>query len=432
MEQHQIVIVGSGFAGVWAALGGAAVVHDERAEGKVRITLVSPDGWLVVRPRLYEADLAGVRVALDGVLSPVGVHERRAVVKHIDSEHRELMLGGENPGELRYDQLVLCAGSQLQVPGEPGTVHSADTYPQALALHDAVAALGRGPERELKAVVVGGGFTGLELAAELSDMLGAVARQAGLDGGASRVRLVEQAGDVAPEFGPHARAVIGAALDKLGVETVTGERVVVDADRVSLADGQRLDGGLVVWSTGPRASGLNEQLGVELDSFGRVPVDGQMATDVDGVWAGGDSARAIAVGDHVALMSCQHAMPQGRQAGENAARSVLGRRLRDYHQPLYVTCLDLGSAGAVLTRGFERDDVLASGDEAKQLKQFINRSVIYPPKRAAELLKLGSAAPAGRAAAAIQTFALSRDVLRHAAIARGQDRAAQNATAQVA
>lgn len=172
-------------------------------------------------------------------------------------------------------------------------------------------------------------------------------------------------------------------------------------------------------------------LGLSFDRCGRVSIDAYMATGIDRIWAAGDLARATAVGDHVALMSCQHAMPQGRQAGENAARAVLGRPLGEYHQPLYVTCLDLGSAGAVLTRGFARDDVMARGDEAKQIKRFINRSVIYPPTDTAGLLKLGSAKPPGPVAVKLQTFALRRKRLRHAAITRGQDRASNYASAGV-
>ncbi len=432
MKQPQIVIVGSGFAGVWAALGAAAAVRDLHAEAGVRIILVSPDGWLVVRPRLYESDLGGVRVPLDGVLSPVRVQERRALVQSINLEARTLTLSGESAGELLYDQLVLCAGSQLRVPGDPGAVHCADSYQQSLALHDAVERLIADPGQELSATVVGGGFTGLELAAELADMLRTGAQRAGRDAAGARVRLVEQAPAVAPEFGPNARRVIGAALDELGVDSDVGVRVLdVDAHGVSLADGRRLISGLVAWAAGPRASTLNEQLGVELDAFGRVSVDAHMATGIEGVWAAGDAARATAVGDHVALMSCQHAMPQGRQAGENAARAVLGRPLGEYHQPLYVTCLDLGSAGAVLTRGFARDDVMAYGDEAKQIKRFINRSVIYPPTEAAGLLRLGSTKPPGAMAGKLQTFALRRRRLRRAAIARGEDRAIQYSAAAV-
>lgn len=259
------MIVGSGFAGVWAALGVAAAVRDQHAEAGVRIILVSPDGWLVVRPRLYESDLGGVRVAVDGVLSLVGVQERRAMVQSIDPDACTLTLTGESPGELVYDQLVLCAGSQLQVPGDPGVVQCADSFQQSLALHDAVERLVADPGRELSVMVVGGGFTGLELAAELADMLRAGAQRTGRDGAGARVRRVERAAAVAPEFGLNARRVIGAALDELGVESYVGVRVLdVDAHGVSLADERRLAGGLVVWAAGPRASALNEQLGVEL------------------------------------------------------------------------------------------------------------------------------------------------------------------------
>jgi len=165
------------------------------------------------------------------------------MVQSIDPKARTLTLSGASPGELVYDQLVLCAGSQLQVPGDPGAVHCADSYQQSLALHDAVERLIADPGQELSVTVVGGGFTGLELAAELADMLRRGAERAGWDVAGTRVRLVEQAAVVAPEFGPNARKVIGAALDELGVDSYVGVRVLdVDAHGVNLADGRRLAG----------------------------------------------------------------------------------------------------------------------------------------------------------------------------------------------
>ncbi len=394
--------------------------------------MVSPDGYLTIRPRLYESDLGGVRVPLAGVLSPVGAEERRAIVEGIDAGRRELTLVGESPGRLPYDQLVLCAGSRLLVPGPPGAVLSADDYEQSLALHEAVRALAEEPNREPSVVVVGGGFTGLELAAELSDMLADVGARTRGDSRGRRVHLVEQASAIAPEFGPRARDEILTALAQLGVESHPGVRVTdVDAGSVSLGNGRRIDCQLVVWAAGPRASALNDQLGVELDAYGRVPVDVHMATSEEGIWAAGDAARAIAVGDEPALMSCQHAMPQGRQAGENAVLAALELPLREYHQPLYVTCLDLGSAGAILTRGFDRDDVMATGVEAKRVKRFINRSVIYPPTNETELLALGATRPPGPLGARLQTFGLRRGLLRRAAIHRAPDRAARQAEVPV-
>ncbi len=80
MRQKRIVIVGGGFAGVWAAMGAARKLDEQSRRGDVRITLVHDDA-LVIRPRLYESDLSGVRVPLSEVLSPVAVDHRRALVE---------------------------------------------------------------------------------------------------------------------------------------------------------------------------------------------------------------------------------------------------------------------------------------------------------------------------------------------------------------
>jgi NADH dehydrogenase len=302
MNNHHVVIVGGGFAGVWAAL----------------------DDALVIRPRLYEADLSGVRVPLSGVLSPVGVEQREASVVEIDHDRRGLTLAGRYPGELDYDQLVLCPGSTAQPPGDAAGIHCADSYEQAIALQRAVARMRRSdPDGQLSATVVGAGFTGIELAAELAGMLHGEATDTATAPEVT-VSLIDQAPSVAPEFGPTARGLIEGALRSLDVSLKTGVRVAqLDAGGVTLASGERLDSDLTVWAGGPRASALNEQLGVELDAHGRLPLDRHMASAVENVWAAGDSASVSVDGRHVAMMSCQHATPQGCQAGHNAAAAHL-------------------------------------------------------------------------------------------------------------
>jgi NADH dehydrogenase len=76
----------------------------------------------------------------------------------------------------------------------------------------------------------------------------------------------------------------------------------------------------------------------------------------------------------------------GAFAGNNAAAELLGVATRPYHQKAYATCLDLGEAGAIFTRGWDRKLELV-GDEAKRTKQQINTVWIYPPRpeRAAAL-----------------------------------------------
>jgi NADH dehydrogenase len=392
VRRHRIVIVGGGFAGVWAAMGAARLLRKAKVD-HVAVTLVSPREDLVIRPRLYEADLSGVCVPLSRVLSPVGVEHRHAAVEHIDVDRRQLTLRGRFRGALDYDQLVLCGGSEVRLPPAADGVHLVDSYERAAALQEAIAGV---PPTEVS------------------------------------VCLVEQAASVAPEFGSEARTAIKNALESLGVETRTGVPVSkMDGSGATLANGERIDSSLVVCAIGPRANALNEQLGLELDKQGRLMLDSHLATGIDGVWAAGDSARVFADREHVALMSCQHAIPQGRQAGENAAASILGRSLGRYAQPLYLTCLDLGSAGAILTRGFERDTVIATGARAKQFKRFINRSYIYPPasEDVSDLLRLGKRTNARQTAATIQQMMLRSNALRSLLIARSEDRAAQYSSA---
>jgi NADH dehydrogenase len=426
MRQKRIVIVGGGFAGVWAAMGASRLLRRHGAASRVGITLLSSDDALVIRPRLYESDLSGVRVPLGGVLSPVGIDCRRATVERIDTDGRRLTLAGHSVTELAYDQLVLCAGSKVRLPEGAEGVHCVDSYEQAAALQQAVGGLAERPAAPLSATVIGAGFTGLELATELSDKLRGVARAARASSADVSVRLVDQAGTVAPEFGPKARLVIEDALRSLEVQARTGVPVShVDADGVTLASGEQIEGSLTIWAAGPRASALNEQLGLPLDAKGRLAVDSHMATGIDGVWAAGDSASVSVDGKHLAMMSCQQAMPQGRQAGENAAAAILGRSPGRYAQPLYLTCLDLGSAGGLLTCGHERDTIIAGGEKGKRFKRWINRSLIYPPASgdATEMLELGKPAAAGALSATIQRMALRSNALRNAMTSRSDDRA---------
>jgi NADH dehydrogenase len=110
--------------------------------------------------------------------------------------------------------------------------------------------------------------------------------------------------------------------------------------------------------------------------LGRVVVDTALrAPAAPEVFVAGDAAVADTGDGHRTLQSCQHAGQLGRVACENAARELLGL---PYEQRRYVTCLDLGSSGAVITQGWERL-VEKTGEEGKAVKRLINTQVIYPP-----------------------------------------------------
>jgi NADH dehydrogenase len=244
-------------------------------------------------------------------------------------------------------------------------------------------------------VIVGGGMTGIELAAEMRTR---IAHHAG-EAVAARAHIVllEQAGVIGPELGANPRPVIERALAEARVETRLGCRVAAFDERgVVLADGSRIDAAAVVVTIGLRASALTLQIPGERDALGRLLVDGfQRVPGVPAVYATGDVARAV-VDEHenVALMSCQHARTMGKYAGYNAAHDLLGLPPRAYRQPDYVTCLDLGRFGAVFTRGWNRE-VHTAGPDAKRRKIMINTERIYPPRGSKEAIFAGMRIDAG-------------------------------------
>jgi NADH dehydrogenase len=182
-------------------------------------------------------------------------------------------------------------------------------------------------------------------------------------------------------MGAEARTVIEKATAELGIECRTGiEVAALDGDGVTLAGGERIEAGTVVWTAGMRANPMTGKLPGTRDRLGRVEVNEFMRLDgVDGVFVAGDMARAKVDGQHTSVMSCQHGRPMGRFAGHNVACAVLGQEPLALDIDYYVTCLDLGPWGAVLTRGWERK-VVAEGADAKEIKRTINCQRIYPPR----------------------------------------------------
>ncbi len=360
--QEPIIIVGGGFAGLWAALGAA---HELSCGDVDRpVCLYSLDHYLTIRPRLYEANARELRVDLRHTLDPLGVMIAEDRVVGIDRAHSSIET--ESGKRHQFDQLVLACGSQVRNLAINGSEHlfDIDTWSGAVRLEDHLHANPAGT-----VVVIGAGFTGIELALELRSRLGP----------ATDIILTDQAGVVGPELGAGPRPVIEAALAEANIEVKLGVQVDrVEEQRLYFDTGEIVETVTVVNNTGLVSSPLTALIHAPRDSLGRLLVDDNLNV-VPGVFACGDVACAVTdESGHRALMSCQHAMPMGRTAGVNAARAAIGKPLEPYRQERYVTCLDLGAQGAVYSEGWDRE-VKMTGDDAKNLKRTINTQWIYPP-----------------------------------------------------
>ena len=403
MTTRRLLVLGGGFAGLWAAAAAARAIEAAGATG-IEVALVNPDAVHVIRVRCYEADLAPVAVPLDAVLGPIGVRriEDRAI--GIDPAARRVALAG---GAIDYDRLVLAAGSALHRPPLPGVEAALDVDTLAgggrLAAHLAGLAARGEVDGRWTAVVIGAGLVGLEIACELRERLLA----AGAPADAARVVLLDHAATPGAGMGPAAQPAIRAALAATGVEAIGGASpAAIDAGGVTLADGGRIAALTVLLATGMRASPVAGLLPASLarDRMGRLRVDAHLAVPgLHGVYAAGDIACAAADGaGHETAMSCQHARPMGRIAGHNAACDLLGRSGERvaFAAPDYVTILDLGAWGAVYTRGWDREMLVAAGAEAKAVKRRINAERIYPPPGGDRAAILAAAAPVIQAAPA--------------------------------
>ncbi|MEO5960871.1 MAG: FAD-dependent oxidoreductase, partial [Opitutaceae bacterium] len=325
----EILIIGGGFAGFWAAMAAQRV-----AANKADVTMVSREPVLEMRPRLYEANPAGLGFDFLPALVAVGVRFVRGEAIGLDLAGRSVALA--SGAALPFARLVVATGSVVRRPPVPGaeTVYSIDRQSDAIVFDRRLAEIAGSNPRPTIAII-GAGFTGIELALELRDRFA-------LHGGVAeslRIVLMDRAATVGAELGPGPRSEIVAALAAARVECRLGETIAaLSNDRVTFLNGTVLATDAVVLTTGMLAAGFVRHIPGERDSLGRIVVDRFLrAPAAPAVFVTGDAAAADTGDGHRALQSCQHALQLGRFAGENAARDLLRMPALPYAQPRYVT-----------------------------------------------------------------------------------------------
>ena len=379
----RIIIAGSGFAGLWAALAAQRAIHLASQEQNIEVVMVSPSPNVDIRPRLYEAVLENMYPDISELLSVVDVKYVAGWVNEIDATTQNLVITTPQGDKqtLSYDRFILATGSTTFMPPIPGLTEygfSVSTLEDAEKLDQHLKNLANKPVSKARntVVVAGGGLTGLETVTEMPERLRSILGETDI-----RVVLVDSSAQIGAAMGEEAAAVIREALDELGVEGIAGVRVTaLDASGVTLSNGERIEAETVIWTAGMRANSLTSQIAGEKDNLGRILGDAYLhAPEAKNIFVTGDTVK-VPTDDlgNFNVMSCQHAMSLGRVAGYNAAAELVDLPLHPYSQPKYVTCLDLGPWGALYTEGWDRQ-VKVVREAGKKIKQEINTVWIYPP-----------------------------------------------------
>jgi NADH dehydrogenase len=339
-HRHHVVIIGSGFGGLFAA---------KRLKGAgVDVTLISRTTHHLFQPLLYQV---ATGILSEGEIAPATreILRRRKYVRvllgevtGIDVNARTVTsTAGDATTVTHYDSLIVAAGARTSYFGRdefelyaPGLKSIDD----ALELRSRILSAFEYAELEqderlrdewLTFAVVGAGATGVEMAGQISELAHRTLAQdyRSIDTRRTRIILVDALNDVLGNFGTKLSAVAAKQLQKLGVEVWLAERVVgVDERGLTVQDKSgaqtRIPARTIVWAAGvqasPLAKSLAAQTGAELDRGGRIKVEPDCSLP--------GHPQVFAIGDMMSLRDypgvAQVAMQQGRYVADQINRRV--------------------------------------------------------------------------------------------------------------
>jgi NADH:ubiquinone reductase (non-electrogenic) len=334
--REKVLVLGSGFGGMRFARG----LDPER----FHITVVSPRNHLLFTPLLPSTTVGTLefRSIIDPVRSLLPKADFiQAKALSVDPARKAVACEGVPDGvafEVPYDRLVIAVGAATHTFGTPGVREHALFLREAgdarairqriLECFDMASRPGLDEARRkalLSFVVVGGGPTGVEFAAELHDLV------------AEDLRKVYQAvmGDVRITLLDASPQILGGFDKALGEYTLKHFQrqkidvrsrspvTAVDADRVILKDGTSLEYGLVVWAAGISQTDFVKGLPFAKDRAGRILVDERLQVkDAPGIYALGDCAE---VEGEAYPATAQVAEQQGRYLGMAFMRRARGK-----------------------------------------------------------------------------------------------------------
>lgn len=352
----RILIVGGGYAGFYTAWK----LEKQLRRGEAEVTIVDPLPYMTYQPFLPEVAAGGIEPR--HVVVGLRRHLKRTTViagkvTGIDHAHKTATItpiAGEESWQQQYDQIVVTAGAvsrTFPIPGIADNAIGLKTIEEAVAIRDRLtsnfdkaAVLPPGPERErlLTVVVVGGGFAGIEVFAELRSYASSLLKSyPQLTFDETHFHLIEAMGRIMPEVSQKTSEWVLADLAKRGafVHLDTQVKGAVDGI-IELSTGESIPSDLIIWTAGVMANPTvvrGSDLPVEERGRIRTRPDLRVGTDdeiVEGAWAAGDvSAVPDLSGGGVGgfcVPNAQHAVRQGKLLAKNVTAVIRGEEPKNY------------------------------------------------------------------------------------------------------
>jgi len=335
--KKKIVIAGAGFGGITAALFlNKAFSRNPKLRQEYQIIIVNNHHSHLYTPAIYEiAAIPQGRHTLDYVKSSITIpladifhgtlvewRERRIVA--IDRANKELRF--DNDETLGYEYLVLALGAEtsyFNIPGAKEHSYPLKTFADAVKLRDRIQDVIEANEAVARIVVVGGGASGVEVAAEFENFIRVLHKK---DHAPSACKIEVTLAEAGPEIlAGFDKWVIDCARQRLGCLNVAIKTntaiTAVEKDQVMLKGSAYLPYTVLVWAGGVQAASVLKTLGMELTPKQSVPVNSYLEVE----------PKLFAIGDNAAFInpSTSRPLPWNALVAESQAKIAAANILAD-------------------------------------------------------------------------------------------------------
>ena len=341
-KKTQILILGGGFGGLYAALRlDRTLARDVNFE----VVLVSSTNYTLFTPMLHE--VAASDLDPSDIVNPIRKMLKRVTfyegdVKAIDLHAKRVTIAfglNRRQRELAYDHVVLALGATTRFFDDETRKNSVEmkSLTDAILLRNRMIGLLEAAtveedtetrRRMLTFVGAGGGFAGVETIGAMNDFLReAIRSYPKLDANLLRIILVHPGKVLLPEFSESLGIYTTDRLREAGIDVRLNTKVKkFDGKTVELEPGEPIIAGTLLWTAGVAPSPIIQGLPLKQDK-GRIVVNGTMQSDeIPGVWAVGDSAWIpdFYNAGKAYPATAQHAMREGMHLAKNIEAVVSG------------------------------------------------------------------------------------------------------------
>jgi NADH dehydrogenase len=365
----RIIVIGGGFGGVKCA---EALSKALKGKKDTEIVLFNDENHLVFSPLL--AEVVGSSINALDVIVPLrqllpSVYCRTEIVQTIDLEKREVHFESDDgrASQMTYDHVVIACGNVTNLNVVPGMADHAfplKTVGDASALRSHImeqlerAEVCDDVQRRrwlLTFLIVGGGFSGVEAAGEINDLVRSSAKYfRNFCKQDMTITLIHSRDQILPEMSPNLREFARRKMERAGVKMVLNARVAsVTPEGVGLQGGEFIKGGTIVCTIGSSTAPVIEKMGAPKDK-GRLLTEPDMRLrGTANAWAVGDCAQIVnSIDGQVSPTTGQFAEREGRQCAQNILRALKGEATRPFRfKKLGELCSLGGHAGVAMLMG---------------------------------------------------------------------------------